>query len=363
MGNFDFYEIIYDFSDLLLALRYNNFEKYLEYFCNVHKLNKFETNFFFAKYLNEFGKYNIVKILQDKLMECKKYETSDDKKISINLLTTREDLPGISFELFTLDESNYSKYVEISKEDVKNNYEIISISFTAKKDYEIKEIMNFFEKRIPILKCNPLIKNCLLTLRSKGKKVILDYINSKDDNFYEVLLFMNFKAIFKTEMNIEDFLKLQEKDWIKKASNFNLAIDGKVHYFISLLSSLIEILQKIHDSSGVEFRKKETLDLIQKLNYLKAYLSFSFDLELNNKEIASFINNYLTLSLQHLKDTFKSILINHYFESIKQFGDEEAYKALDFNEISFNLFSPKFKTGIAGILKLPGMNNFIMENL
>ena len=150
---------------------------------------------------------------------------------------------------------------------------------------------------------------------------------------------------------------------IKKTSNFNLVIDGKVHYFISLLSSLIEILQKIYDSNKIEFRKKATLDLIQKLNYLKAYLSFSFDLELNNKEIASFINNYFTLSLQYLKDIFKSILINHYFETIKKYDGEESYKALDFNEISFNLFSPKFKTGIAGILKLPGMNNFIMDNL
>ena len=290
----------------------------------------------------------------------------DDKKFQFNICWTKKDLKGISFELFNINESNYSKYIDFSKDYIQNSLEIISFSFKIKNvnKYIMELWENYFKiflskfEAIFLLHCKLEIS---YYIRKEEDKISIDFINNKS-NYFRLFLFTDLNILFKTDANFYYLLNSPE-DSIKSLLQFILHIDGEVRGAKFLLTSIIDFLNQINLNDKKKLRNLK--EFIGILSLLKSFISFSLNLEINyddlmkNNEWIKTLGYYFSQFAQIIQYFFKF----YYIRAIKQFGFINEYKSFDLDECSINIFFPKEKKWFTTILKFPGLSEYFNKNL
>ena len=100
------------------------------------------------------------------------------------------------------------------------------------------------------------------------------------------------------------------------------------------------------------------------MNYLKLFVSFSFDLELDCKEIVG--NNIEPNNFEQLLRAIQvniSMFIFKLIDMHKTMGLINSLEKINFDEIVISSFLPKSKNGMKSVIKLPGFSQFIIDKL
>ena len=100
------------------------------------------------------------------------------------------------------------------------------------------------------------------------------------------------------------------------------------------------------------------------MNYLKLFVSFSFDLELDCKEIVG--NNIEPNNFEQLLRAIQVNISMFIFKRIdmhKTMGLINSLEKINFDEIVISSFLPKSKNGMKSVIKLPGFSQFIIDKL
>ena len=200
---------------------------------------------------------------------------------------------------------------------------------------------------------SPLFENdrnfTLGDYRIKGNKLSIDLINNNRDFFIDLLLFIDLNLSFKSGITAQEILEIQGKETIEKLFKFALSINGKTQSNKNFLISLIKI---ISENKSLKSRFNKWIHI---LNALKIFISLSFNLELNYKELVGDVPEQILL---HQNSFLKQLALDY----ISKQGFPKLLKAIDFDEFTVSCYFPKYKNGIKFTLKLPGLNQFIILN-
>jgi hypothetical protein len=299
-------------------------------------------------YLSKEEKNQILDYLEKELNKYKKI--NDTKNFNINLLTTKEDLKGISIEINKINESNFSELIDIPNKDYFNNsLEIITISLKSRDEHKINDLEEAAKLYSTLFKDNQNFP--FGDYRIKGNKLSIDLINNNRDFFIDLLLFIDLNLSFKSGITAQEILEIQGKETIEKLFKFALSINGKTQSNKNFLISLIKI---ISENKSLKSRFNKWIHI---LNALKIFISLSFNLELNYKELVGDVPEQILL---HQNSFLKQLALD-YISKQYQYSPE-LLKAIDFDEFTVSCYFPKYKNGIKITLKLPGLNQFIILN-
>lgn len=277
----------------------------------------------------------------------------DNQSFDIRVISTKEELKGISLEI------NFS-----NMDYMQNSLEIFSLTFEAKEERYINFIEDDFKIFESFLICIPFIKNKIenkelkIQTRIEGKKISIDFINNNEDFFQLFCLYSDFNFFFKTDMTANEIFTLKIEELFRKVFQFNLYSNGKTKKNNYFLSSLIKIIKE-NNQLNKRYNK-----FIEVLNYLKLFVSFSFDLELDYKEIIG--NSKETKNFEYLQSIIGNLIKRYIISRIelhKEIGCTNSLEKINFDEIVMSSFLPKSKNGIKSIIKLPGFSQFIIDNL
>lgn len=299
-------------------------------------------------YLSKEEKNQILDYLEKELNKYKKI--NDTKNFNINLLTTKEDLKGISIEINKINESNFSELIDIPNKDYFNNsLEIITISLKSRDEHKINDLEEAAKIYSSLFKNNQNFP--FGDYRIKGNKLSIDVINNNRDFFIDLLLFIDLNLSFKSGITAQEILEIQGKETIEKLFKFALSINGKTQSNKNFLISLIKI---ISENKSLKRRFNKWIHI---LNALKIFISLSFNLELNYKELVGDVPEQISL---HQYSFLKQLALD-YISKQYQYSPK-LLKDIDFDEFTVSCYFPKYKNGIKFTLKLPGLNQFIILN-
>ena len=302
------------------------------------------------------------KIFDDLKKELVKGEKLDDNQsFDIRVFSTKEKLNGISLEIYKINELNYTELFHFSDKDyMQDSLEIISFIFEAKEERYINLIENNFQGIIPFLENIPFFKKNELKFQTRidGKKISIDIINNNEDFYQLFCLYSDFNFCFETDMTVNEIFTSTIEELFAKVFKFKLYSNGKTKKNNYFLSSLIKIIKENNQL------KKRCNKFIEILNYLKLFVSFSFDLELDYKEIVGNIiepKNFepLHMAIQEIINMFIFKRINMH----KGLNLIDSLEKINFDEIVISSFLPKSKNGMKSIIKLPGFSKCIIDKL
>jgi hypothetical protein len=155
--------------------------------------------------------------------------------------------------------------------------------------------------------------------------------------------------LIKSEFCFNDIFSLSIEKLILKLSKTILDLNGYTESINYILNSFFDGLKELN------LNRPEKLKVIKDyIFFLKRFLSFSFDLQLDLK-------NFFKLIIDKLKNN----LINKKWLSSSNLEIYELFKLFkDFSieEISISIAIPQYKNGFAFIGKFPGLKKFI-DNL
>ena len=190
--------IIGDFIFSGCGIRFYEFKlfKMLDYNNNVNSII-FEDKF---DYLSKEERLKIFDDLKKELFKGQKLDSN--QSFDIRVISTKEELKGISLEIYKINELNYAKFFNFSnKYYMQDSLEIISFTFEAKEERDINLIEKNFQSIKRLLDCFPFFKKNELefNVRIEEKKISIDIINNNEDFFnyfvYLVILIFFLKQI------------------------------------------------------------------------------------------------------------------------------------------------------------------------
>lgn len=368
MGNLNldalFEHPINDLIFLVLGIRFNFFG---EYFMNHRDRKYVKNNFYFgfeSKFVDE--NKNIENNLRKFLADFKKgfYESQHlktDKNFQIKIFSTNEDLKGISFESFNINESNYYNYIDISQTYIENSPEVISISFKFKDLNEINEGIDFLNRFLIILKYSFEQLNISHYIRRDEDKITLDFIYN-DSSYFQILSLINLNILFKTDVQLSDLFNDSPKVFFQKLFKFDIQISGNTHSANYFLTSFIENFNNIYGSVQEIKLKKKIENFFKTLSYLKSFIQFSLSLEFNPEE---YVNNHEEESKKNfiLVNNIIRYYLTIYTNSIKEMDRCKLFKSFDYENIAITIFFPKEKKGFVNKINLLGLNKYFDDNL
>ena len=112
----------------------------------------------------------------------------DKKIIDFEIRGTKEDLDGLSLEIFTFDESKYDDFIDIEQEHIKNALYFFSLNFNVKTEVDVEKLKNVYEKFKPMIEAMPIFKDKLkFCFRNKGTKVSFDFVGKEGKLFSDLM--------------------------------------------------------------------------------------------------------------------------------------------------------------------------------
>ena len=297
------------------------------------------------------------KVIKEELNALNKRKRSiKDKIIQINISTTKLELKGISFEFKNITDFNFININDDSK-DILNALEVFTLQLNTKDENldTKKEIKNYYETFISSSKGSHIVKdlNLIPNYRIDGKKIFFDFINNNDKFLKKILdlginifeLF-DFQFLFISGLDSFEFFTLENEELFSKAILFNLSSRVKtetINYICEILIKLIE------EKTTKDLKlKKEFEKLLLNLKFIKSFLSFSLNIEINDKELI-FLKYKLCNGLTTLKNIIEILIDNFY----------QCYKFIDFDEISLNILFPRNRKGVNITLKYPNCTQYL----
>ena len=298
----------------------------------------------------------------------KNNKINDKEYVKIKIKGTKEDIYfGSSIEIFNIDKANYSNYLdkELLPREALN---ILTITIYTKKEIKNRsEYLNIIEKLNSLHKKLDIPEKCEIYFRGKENSISINFVNYIGDfinqlfNIIDLNKYNEFKCLIKSECCLEDFFTLSFEELILKLFNAVVELNGDINNFIYILTSFIDALKKIKIENA---RKQQYLEdnVIQKLEYLKSFLSFSMDIEFDSKNILKtlpfFIDNYKINNNSYVTK-FKNVLSSLIKNSGLICELFDIFKIFLFDEFCISLVFPKYKNGFAIIGKFPKLSKVL----
>ena len=281
----------------------------------------------------------------------------DKKKVKIKIKGTEEYInSGSSIEMFIFDPNIYGDMVDTSKDYTKRALSIFTFSLSSKIPNHFQS--GYLESIKTILQKLNLSEKNEIYLNYNGKKIILDIVNLTGGfvvqlfNIINLNEFNEFNCLIKSEFCFNDIFSLSIEKLILKLSKTILDLNGYTESINYILNSFFDGLKELN------LNRPEKLKVIKDyIFFLKRFLSFSFDLQLDLKNFFKLIIDKLKNNLINKKWLSSSIESNlEIYELFKLFKD------FSIEEISISIAIPQYKNGFAFIGKFPGLKKFI-DNL
>lgn len=329
---------------------------------------------------NIIGKENLETFLKEfKTALTSISKEGEVKEVDISIRGGKTDPTGISSETFTVNKTEYPKYIAEEKDYMKDAVSIVSIGIKAKDAGSAAVLEKVFNESKGMIDNIPTVETYKdkfsLHLRNQEDKVFVD-LAIKDDSVSKLLQevgidfadYHSFKSAIKTEFSPLDFYNSTAEQIAEKVLTLLFSIKGTITNGTYLGKALVKALDalKIQDEKiQKKIKKVKTI-----INAMNAFGVAKFLFEYNPKELySSFVeklNKLIGGSLDEQLQTARGAsemgkeIIKPTLEGLNML---EPVKAANFDVLTIAVVSPKFKSGIVHELKLPGITQILNEKL
>ena len=298
---------------------------------------------------------------------------SDDKKIlDFEVRGTKEDLNGLSLEIFTFGKERYKEFLDVDPESIKDALYYASLNLNAKDENGVVMLNMIFDQLKPMLESNPIFQGKFaFSFRNQGKKVSFDCI-CKNGKLVEALLdlgidiseFQKFEFALKSGINLAEILdeNANQTENLVKICSVIFSIKSESKKVRYLIGALLEALKDLKLAD--EKIKKKYDKLIGFLNFINSFIEAKLNVEYDAKflagEGAKEAEKYKT-QIIGIQQMAKVMVLSSLIPMIVNLGMDNNVKILDLDSISISLVIPKFQNGCAISLKIPGLSQVYLE--
>ena len=302
------------------------------------------------------------------------------KDFVFNIHGTKTEPTGISSETFSFNKNDYSKYIDQSKDYMEKALSVLSISINANDENSVKVLEALYNQFKPMIDEIPLVKKraekVSYHLRIAGNRMFIDIVTI-DGKFIKPFLDMNlnfidfheFKASFKTDFTPNDFFELTIDKLLEKVLSASCLLQGKTTNGKYIALSVLKALQNVKLTE--EKYQKKLEKAISFLNLVLAFVQCKFDFEHSPKEVCNgplenVIQEFLNgqnpnETLEGFKMMAEQLGQQMIKPTLEGMGLLESAKAANIDEISIAFALPKYQSGIAHVVKIPGLTKLINE--
>ena len=287
--------------------------------------------------------------------ELKKTENKkgDKKAFEFEVRGTKEDLNGLSLEIFSFDKTKYNDFLDANEEHIKSALYCASLNLEVKEEADKDKFQLFY--------------------RNKGKQVSFD-ICAKDGKLVQALMdlgidlaeYHKFNFALKSGINLAEIFDPtadQTANFIKICSViFSIKSEtDNVKYLAGALGEALKDLKLDDPKKQAKFNK-----CVGFINFINSFIGFKCKLEYDAKVMAGEgakeaekatggadgLKMKITGTQQMAMVFCQSMLI----PMITSFGMIDTVKKLNLDSISISLGVPKYQNGYAISLKIPGLS-------
>ena len=290
---------------------------------------------------------------------------------------TNEDLNGLALEIFSFDEGKCAEYMDVEQKDVEKVLYCASLNWNAKTEADVEKVKESFEGIKQIFYGIPNVQGKFdLIFRNNGTKVSFDCV-AKDGKLISALLnlginpseYRKFNFTLKSGINLKEIFDNQADPTANIAKIFSVifSIKSEATNIRYLSGALAEALKdvKIND----EKIKKKFDKFVGFLNFINSFVGAKLNLEYDAKVLAGEgakeakkmsggadgLKQKIVGTQQMAMGMGQTFIV----PMLQQFGMIDTVKVLDMDSISISLGVPKYKTGYAIKLTIPGLSQVL----
>ena len=312
-------------------------------------------------------------------------KSGEKKELEIEIRGSKEEPKGISIENFTLDKAKFEEFFDINAEHTKKALVMGTLNLEVKEEKDVETIKSSFEIIKNMVMAMPLITakgdKFELHFRNNGTKIGIDFI-SKEGKIMQPLLdlgvnlaeYHNFAFALKTGADLGKIFSQGANlsgDLISDIFNILISIKSSgenIKYLASALATALKDV-KIEDAT----KKKKLEKFLGFLNLINVFICGKVKLEFDSKVLQSEGDK----AIQNLPgggDAIKQQIGGMHAMAIgsgQQFikpavetmGFGPALQALNLDKIVIAAGVPKYESGIALVLTIPGLSQVLGEIL
>lgn len=312
-------------------------------------------------------------------------KSGEKKSLEIEIRGAKEDPTGVSVEVLTLGKEKFDEYFDANAEHTKKALVVWTLNFEVKEEKDIDTIKMAFEQIKPMILGIPQIAakpgKFDLVFRNNGKKVGVDLI-STEGKIIQPLLdlginlrdYTNFYFVLKAGANLGKLFDEganPSEELINEFFNLLINVKSSGENIKYLATAVIAALKdvKIEDAK----KQAKLTKLLGLMNLANVFISGTMKLEFDT----SVLKNEGKKEAEKLPggvEGFKKQLSQYHAQAkgmgqnmvkpmVEGMGFGNAVKAINLDSFTCAGGFPKYGSGIAVVLKLPGLTHVLEELL
>ena len=312
-------------------------------------------------------------------------KSGDKKDLEIEIRGGSEEPKGMSIEHFSLDKEKFGEYFDVNAEHTKKALVVCTVNFEVKEDKDVETIKTSFEQIKPMILGLPFVQakkdKFELHFRNNGKKVAFDFISIEGKIIQPLLDFgidlSEYQKFYFGLKTGADLGKLYAEggnpsdDLISEIFNVFLSVKSSGENVKYLTTALIAAFKDVKLEDEKKKKKLEKfLGFLNLVNvFIGAKLKFEYDAKVLKGEGDKAAEKLpggqegLKKQLSGYHDMAKNMGSQMAKPAVEGLGFSGALKALNLDSISIAGGVPKYKNGLALVVKIPGLTNVVEEIL
>ena len=303
----------------------------------------------------------------------------DNKTFHLEILTSRDILRGIEFQIFNMNESKYSELFDSSlniQGDFLLSFSLNGLEKIINKEYnEIKKkeiLKSFFDIFCPVIN----ISNFERKYKDKKDLIICEFFPKKykknelyfDTELINYFKYLRLNIICKSQTNYEDLLHYQKDN---SATTNPKIVSRLLSFFFSFETNFCNVkiikdaLNEALERSKINREEYMNLHLLSSFIYwISSFIRGKLKLEINPKSLLNqFIDQNGEDEILRFFRLFLGFTSNLLLSTICLYGNmkTEAIEKLKLDEITINFAIPKYKNGLVILYKIPNFSKAIAE--
>ena len=316
---------------------------------------------------------NFMKRLEEALKKTDN-KKGDKKILEFEVRGSKEDLKGLSLEIFTFDKERCKEFLDVKQENIKDALYCASLNLNTKDESGVEKLKDSFEKLKNIFENIPTFKGKFdLSLRVQGTKVSFDCI-AKDGKLVKALMdlginiseYHKFNFALKSGINLEEIFdeKADPTSNLAKISSVIFSIKSESENVRYLIGALLEALKDVKLSD--EKMQQKYNKYVGYLNFINSFVEAKLNVEYDANVLAgegakeaekmSGGSEGLKFKIIGAQQFAMGMTQNLLIPMMTQMGILDAAKVLDLDNISLSVGVPRYENGCAITIKIPGLN-------
>lgn len=301
---------------------------------------------------------------------------NDKKEITFLIEGGDDSLSGINFKTYTIKSEDYNKIVS-NEPYVSEALAMFTLTVNANSIADAGTLQILFETMAPMLEELPFIKPFLQNgeyhLRVNGSKLSLDFViknqamlKSALDLGIDLADYNEIKLCLGTAFTFSDFFTLSIDQLLEKIFSFHFSLNQNLINLSYLFKAIIAALETL--SFTDQSIQKIIINTLISLKSFSKFLSARFALKYGPKEAVDFALKSPILSdfggkdeIAQQLETYKIMseqmgkeMVRGFLESM---GMIDAAKAVNVDTILLAFTFPKYQSGVAEEINLPGLTS------